>query len=474
MLVGVFERSDSPVLTPAGRQLDVQLGGELGEHLRRSYFDGSFASMETVCFAEPGRGARYVVLVGLGTRERLDTQRLRTLSALAVRRLDRWPAVASILHDALEGDDAQAASCEGLRLGTYRFTGKPADDAGPRRIVIVDASVHALRGADVMSGAAGLVRDLVNQPASVCCPLDLARAAVHALQQCPDVTVTIAEQEELSARGFGAILAVGRGSAQRPCLTTIEYHPPRSTIHVALVGKGVTFDAGGITPKSVLGMQGMKTDMAGAATVIGVVQAAALLRLPLHLTGILPAAENMPDGNSYRPGDVITHYGGRTTEIIDPDAEGRLLLADGIAFAAELNPDVIVDLGTLTSIISMALGPKAFGIFSNRKQLGDQIESAAGLAGERAWQLPLLDVYRGELISDFADSINCARTANGGAISAALFLEQFVPADTAWAHLDIAGAARAESPFEEYTRGATAVPIRTIVRWCQQQAGGPA
>jgi leucyl aminopeptidase len=281
------------------------------------------------------------------------------------------------------------------------------------------------------------------------------------------VEVRVFDEKEMAARGFGGVLAVGQGSSRPPRFLQLTYAPARARTHVVLVGKGITFDSGGLSLKPNEGMAAMKTDMAAGAAVLATLLALPSLGLRLRVTGLVPVAENLPSGNAMRPGDVIRHYGGRTVEVLNTDAEGRLVLADALAYAdAELEPDYLIDLATLTGAIGIALGKKTAGLFSTDDGLAKSLLDAAESAGERLWRMPLVEEYRADLDSDVADLRNIGGPNSGGAIVAGLFLREFV-GDRRWAHLDIASAARSDSEDEETTKGATGFGVRTLLTWLE-------
>jgi leucyl aminopeptidase len=279
--------------------------------------------------------------------------------------------------------------------------------------------------------------------------------------------VRVWDTAELAALGFGGLLAVGAGSARPPCLIELSYQPPHPAGHVVLVGKGITFDSGGLSLKPNDGMKLMKTDMAGGAVVIAVMSALARLGVRSRVTGLVAAAENMPSGSALRPGDVITHYGGRTAEVLNTDAEGRLVLADGLAYAdAVLQPDVIVDIATLTGAVRIALGTGIGALFASDDQVAAGLLEAARVSGDALWRMPLVEDYRDALDSPVADLANVPHgsRARAGSIDAALFLREFT-GGRPWAHLDIAGAARSASDEGENTKGATGFGTRVLLRW---------
>ncbi|MGH2726843.1 MAG: hypothetical protein ACRDKS_07680 [Actinomycetota bacterium] len=294
---------------------------------------------------------------------------------------------------------------------------------------------------------------------------DLAREARRIAKGLP-LTVRVMTEKELRAGKYGGILGVGQGSARPPRLVEIRYRPAGAKRHVALVGKGITFDSGGINLKND-GLDWMKMDMAGGAAVLATMLAVGRLKPKVAVTALICTAENMPGGRALHPGDVITMRGGKTVEIGNTDAEGRLVMADGIVYAREQKADVVIDIATLTGACMIALGDKAFGVMGNRQDEIDKVLRAAGEAGERAWQLPLYDEYRKKIDSDIADIRNIG-DRYGGAITAGLFLKEFA-GDTPWLHLDIAGPARSTTDEFETPKGATGVGVRTLVRYIESQ-----
>ena len=318
--------------------------------------------------------------------------------------------------------------------------------------------------------AVAWARDLVNTPSNTKDPAWLADQAVERLGGLPHVSVTVLGPEELRAGGFGGVLAVGGGSASPPRVVLASSRPPGAgAAHVVLVGKGITFDTGGISIKPNAGMREMKTDMAGGAAVLAAVDAAARLELPVAVTAVVPAAENAVSGSSYRPGDVVRHVGGRTTEVLNTDAEGRMVLADGLAWARlELGATVLVDVATLTGAMKVALGTRTAGLYATTDGLADALRTAAGHAGEAVWRLPLAEEHADLLDSPVADANNAP--GNPGGTTAALFLRPFA-GDLPWAHLDVAGPARAGSDDAEVVKGGTGFGARILLRWLE--AGAP-
>jgi leucyl aminopeptidase len=313
-------------------------------------------------------------------------------------------------------------------------------------------------------------RDLINTPSNRKNPAWLAEQARDRLGGLPHVTVEVLEPEALREGGFGGVLAVGGGSSTPPRVIVASYRPPGAgSHHPVLVGKGITFDTGGLSIKPNAGMREMKTDMAGGAAVLATIDAAARLELPTAVTVVVPAAENAVSGSSYRPADVVRHVGGRTTEVLNTDAEGRMVLADGLAYARlSLGATVLVDVATLTGAMKVALGTKIGGLYAATDGLADALLAAGGHAGEPLWRMPLADEYADLLESTVADANNAP--GNPGGTTAALFLKPFA-GDLPWAHLDVAGPARAGSDDAEIVKGGTGFGARTLLRWLE--AGAP-
>jgi leucyl aminopeptidase len=358
---------------------------------------------------------------------------------------------------------------EGLWLGGYRYRDAPQ----PSRSAGVDLITQdhdgydgSLRQAQAVATAVWLARDLTNTPSSVKNPAWFADQVVAEAGRRSGLTVTVREPEQLRAEGFGGILAVGGGSATPPRLVELSWRPAGATRHVVLVGKGITFDTGGISIKTRDGMKLMRKDMAGAAAVVAATLAAADLQLPVRVTALAPLAENAVSGSAYRPGDIITHYDGTTSESTNSDAEGRLVLADALGYAvARLAPDVVVDLATLTGANSVALGKRTAALYSHSDELAGALVAAGEAAGERMWRLPLPDDYVEYLHSDVADR-HSSPARGAGSVVAALFLQEFLGDKvTEWAHLDMSAPSWAESSESDLTKGATGWGVRTLARY---------
>ncbi|PXY19857.1 leucyl aminopeptidase [Prauserella endophytica] len=367
------------------------------------------------------------------------------------------------------GSERYAAFATGALLGGYRYrvsSEEPKASVRAVRLLTTDqravlAHEDAVNRARELAASSALARDLANTPANVKNPAWLAGVAEQAADDVPGLSVTVRDEEWLTAQGFGGVLAVGGGSASPPRLIELSHRPRGATTHLLLVGKGITFDTGGISIKPAEGMHLMRTDMSGGGAVIAAMRAIAALRLGVRVTGLVPAAENHVSGSSYRPGDVVRHYGGRTTEVANTDAEGRMVLADAIAYGVQrYRPDAVVDVATLTGAMKVALGLRTGGLFATDDELAERVRAAGERAGEQWWRMPLLEDHAADVRSDIAD-VRQAPPGPGG-ITAALFLREFT-AGLPWAHLDIAGPARSEKNYDEVVPGGTGFAARTLV-----------
>ena len=375
--------------------------------------------------------------------------------------------------------DALRGLAEGLLLASYRYRlGAPSPTGTPalsRVSVAVDAIERfepALSRALAVAEHTCLARDLTNTPSIEKSPEWFAEQVAKAVAGTQGLALTVRTHAQLEAEGFGGILAVGGGSTRGPRLVELGWHPKGARRHVVLVGKGITFDSGGISIKTRAGMKLMKKDMAGAAAIVAATLGAARLDLPVQVTALAPLAENMPSGSAWRPGDVVRHYGGRTTEVLDTDAEGRVVLADALAYATHrLHPDVLVDLATLTGANAVALGKGMAALYSDDDELAGQLRAAAQAAGERVWRMPLPDDYRELFRSDVADSANLGAPGQAGSVVAALYLREFTGDTWHWAHLDMSAPSWSDSADGELARGATGWGVRTLLRWLEGFAG---
>jgi leucyl aminopeptidase len=418
-------------------------------------------------------GARLILATGLGDGTPRDYRRA---GAAIARRLKTVESAAITV--ARRSTPAQVkALTEGLLLGGYSFrvTNSPKPETLTSITLVVDQVTDAISEA-VAHGvttatASALARDFANTPSSTKNPAWLARQAT-ALARKSGLEIRVRDDRELRAEGFGGVVAVGMGSVSPPRLIELTYTPdPAIAVegHVVLVGKGITFDSGGLSLKPNAGMIAMKTDMAAGGAIIAAMSVMRDLGVRVQVTGLVPAAENMPSGSAQRPSDIITQYGGMTVEVLNTDAEGRLVLADALAYAdAELDPDVIVDLATLTGAIASGLGKRHAGMFTEDDKLAAVLTTAGTDSGEAVWRMPFVDDYAAALESSVADMANVAidggKAFNGGSIIAALFLREFV-GERRWAHLDIAGVGRAESDEHESTKGPTGFGVRLLLQW---------
>ncbi|MGK3205503.1 leucyl aminopeptidase family protein [Amycolatopsis sp. MEPSY49] len=351
----------------------------------------------------------------------------------------------------------------GLLLGGYKFkvTGSdPSPSVRTIRLVTSDPGLGELVSrASVLAAATALTRDLANTPSNVKTPAWLADTAARVAG--PRVEVSVRDEKWLAAQGFGGVLAVGGGSSRPPRLVEMAYRPSGASRHLLLVGKGITFDTGGLSIKPADGMHLMRTDMAGGAAVIAAVRGIAALGLPIRVTALVPCAENHVSGSSYRPGDIVRHYGGKTTEVGNTDAEGRMVLADALAYGIRrFSPDVVVDAATLTGAMKVSLGLRTGGFFASDASLAAEVIAAGARVGEAWWRMPLVEDYAENVRGEFGDVRQTP--AGPGSITAALFLREFTEG-LPWAHLDIAGPARSEKNYDEVVPGATGFAARTLV-----------
>lgn len=430
---------------------------------------GASAKLETLIRIPAANGGVFA-LIGAG-QEELDEDSLRELGAAAIRKLDGFK---EIIFD-LPSDDERDAVCtlEGALLGGYKYVAKkPGEKSKLNSITVLSShkvSKQTIERSQILAHSVNRVRDLVNTPPNVLYPQSFA-AIVSEEAGSHDVSVTVLDEKALKAGKYGGILAVGQGSARPPRLVKIEYTPKKAKQHLALVGKGITFDTGGISIKPAASMVGMKYDMTGAATVYQAILAISALKLPIKVTSYLCLAENMPSGSATRPNDVIQIRNGKTVEVLNTDAEGRLVLADGLSAASELKPDLIVDVATLTGAARVALGDRYSALMGTADAVS-AVEAAAFDSGELVWHMPLPAELRAKLDSDVADIANAKiGSTAGGMLLAGVFLKEFVGSGKPgaepqpWAHLDIAGTANNESAPYGYTpKGATGVALRTLV-----------
>jgi leucyl aminopeptidase len=479
LILPMFEgRVPGPGVKAVGQALDTDLSDLLKTHGGRGKL-GETCVVPALGKIRPGS----IMLVGLGPKDSAGATAVRKAAMKAGRAGGKFATVASTLAQ-VGGDpqDSAQAFAEGVTLGAYRFDRykhEPLDEASKERprlkrvLALADGERAAVKAGlsrgEIYSEAGNWARDLVNTPAIDATPSYLADQA-RAIAKELGLTVKIWSKAELAKGGFGGILGVGAGSVNDPRLIELSYKgggqgfgPP-----IAITGKGVTFDSGGLSLKPAEAMEWMKADMGGAAATLAAMRAIGRLQPKVDVIAAIPSAENLPGGSAIRPGDVLRHRGGKTSEVLNTDAEGRLILADALAYLAEKKPRVIIDSATLTGAAMIALGIDVWAVMgSDRKLIADLI--AAGEAeGEPGWELPLWTDYRRHIESSVADVKNVG-IRWGGAITAGLFLKEFV-GDVPWAHIDVAGTAFAEQSGEYWPRGATGSPARTLVRYIEDQA----
>jgi leucyl aminopeptidase len=477
LLVLPFHKGRAP--GPGVEEVERAMGVDLGRLLAEHRVEGKVG--DTFLLPTLGRvRAGNLLLVGLGPREEAGPAEVRKAAMKAARSATRFASMATTLAQVGPPREAAHALAEGVVLGTYRFLrykARPLDEQGSeesrlRRVVALagaapPAELRAgLRRGEVYAEAANWARDLVNTPAIDATPAFLADEA-RAMARRAGLECRVWARARLARGGFGGILGVGAGSANEPRLVELAYRGGGDAPAIALTGKGVTFDSGGLSLKDAAGMEHMKMDMAGAAAVFACMRAVAELDLPVNVVAAVPAVENMPGGSAIRPGDVLRHRGGKTSEVVNTDAEGRLILADALAYLAERKPALLVDVATLTGAAMVALGTDISAVIGSDRELVEAILRAAREEGEPAWELPLWTEYRRHLESAVADVKNVGPRW-GGAINAALFLKEFV-GDLPWAHLDIAGTAFSEGN-DLWPKGATGAPARTLVRLIESRA----
>jgi leucyl aminopeptidase len=520
IIVGIIEGAEGPELAPGAELIDEALGGILISAL--TTLDATGKAGETTKIAtgpllsaapDPsGTAARpqtegapltvapLIVAVGLGRPAAghaasepgpgFDLELLRRAAGAAVRAIVGMPAKpvrngldsgAAVYRIALalparNEAEAEAVALGGL-LGGYAFSRYRTTVAAPpsAELTLVGDGVPTAataHRAQALADAVALVRDLVNTGPSDLVPATLADEAER-VAAARGLDVEVLDEKALAEGGYGGILAVGQGSMHPPRLVRLSYRHPDATKTVVFAGKGITFDSGGLSLKPPKSMEHMKSDMAGAAAVLGAMQAISELKPAVNVIAYLPTAENMPGGRAQRPADVITIYGGKTVEVLNTDAEGRLVLADALARSGADSPDLLVDIATLTGAQSVALGRRIAGVMANDDAVRDGIVESARRAGEAFWPMPLPDELRTGLDSDVADLANISQDRSGGMLVGGLFLREFVPAGVRWAHLDIAGPAFNEDPAHGYTpKGGTGAAARTLAQVAQDVADG--
>lgn len=474
IVVNLFEG----ITTPGGATgaVDQALNGQISTLIANGDFTGTF-KQTSILYPTNGIRASRVILIGLGKQEDFSINRVRLASAVVTKEAEQRGVkhLATIVHGGgiggLDVESATQATAEGAILGTYQFTtyktqDNPSNTLEKLTIVEFDASKQtdietgAQAGQHIAEGVC-LARNLGNTPGNDLPPSVLAEQTTE-MAASVGLSYEVFDEHRIQSEGMGALSAVGQGSTRPPRFIILEHKGQNLEANpVILVGKGITFDTGGISLKGVDGMWDMKFDMCGAAAVIGTMQTVAKLNLPTRIIGIVAAAENMPDGNAYRPGDILKPLGKKTVEIRSTDAEGRLALIDALAYIKRYNPTAAIDLATLTGACVTALGNDASGLMGNNNDLIQAVHQAGNRTGEIAWHLPILEGHRNQIKGDYADLKNSGGRP-GGALTAAAFLEAYVD-EYPWAHLDIAGTAWNNTTKPDTPIGATGVGVRLLI-----------
>ena len=470
LVVGLFKDG---ALAPSAARIDEASGGAIRRVVAGGDASGKPGTATTL-FALPGVAAPRVLVVGLGESGKLDAGAFHRIAHEAARALKGLPvdsALSTLTELDVPGRDlawklrtaALAADAQAYR---YTATFKPKSEAAPKQLATLaftaaddDTNRRALAQASAIAAGVRFAKELGNLPPNICNPAHIAAQARLIADTHPGVALDVLERDDMAKLGMGSLLGVAQGSANAPKLVVLQWNGGGDAKPYALVGKGITFDTGGISLKPGAGMEEMKFDMCGAAGVLGAFLSAVELKLPINLVCVVPAVENMPDGNSYRPSDVLTSMSGLTIEVLNTDAEGRLILCDALTYVQKFDPQVIIDAATLTGACVVALGKHASGLMTKDDDLADQLLAAGTATHDRAWRLPLWDDYQGQLDSGFADVANIGGKY-AGAITAGCFLSRFTNGRR-WAHLDVAGTA-----WDDGRKGlATGRPVPLLVQY---------
>jgi len=478
LIINLFE--ESTILDKATGMIDKALHGHINTLISEQPDCGKYGEI-TIIHTWGAIGAKHIMVLGMGKKTELTTDKICALSAIAMRTAQKRHAksVATMIS-ALDTEryDLQTtteAIVEGAILGTYQFnyykTNQPTPDSIEKFIIIENKAekkaiiTKGIQRAEIIGESVNLARDLVNHPAIYMTPTQMALHAQEIAEQ-NNLEILILEKADMEKENMHALLSVAKGSFQPPKMIVLKYIGDASNHHfTAFVGKGVTFDSGGISIKPSLNMNEMKSDMAGGATVLGTMLGIGKLKPKINILGIIPCTENMPSGHAYKPGDVISSMSGKTIEIITTDAEGRLILADAITYAQQLGATQIIDIATLTGACVVALGNIASGLVSNNKDLCSQVLAASVSTGEKMWEMPNFAEYKEQIKSDIADLKNSGGRM-AGTITAGLFIAQFVN-DIPWVHIDIAGTADSNKNSGYNVKGGTGVGVRTLIQLAQ-------
>jgi len=483
----VFTFSDEDLLKKTAERLDGILNGQVKAMVTAGDFKGKEKEVAVFYPTNSDFKSKRIILTGLGESEKITLEKLRRCSAVASKKAQSLKSETiaiefpdySLLKDRINEslDYIAQAIAEGSVLALYKFDKYLTDEERKNRkvkevILFSERETkeikEGVRVADIVCSAVYFARDLANAPANEIYPETLAKAAVNSGRKY-GYKVKVLGKPEIEKLGMGGLLGVNSGSAKPPRFIIMEYNGnPSSRERYVIVGKGITFDSGGISLKPAQGMGEMKMDMSGAAAVIATMEAVARLKLPVNLVGLVPATENMPSGSAYKPGDILRTYIGKTIEVDNTDAEGRIILADALGYAQRYKPTAIIDLATLTGACVVALGYFATGMFGNDEKLMEEIKKAGEKTYERVWQLPTWEEYDQLIKSDVADVKNTGgRWA--GAITAAKFLQKFV-GDYPWVHLDIAGTAMLDKEYDYQPKGGSGVGVRLLVEFFRNKS----
>ena len=424
----------------------------------KDHFEGKFG--QTYLLHTLGKiPADKILIIGFGKKEEFDHNKMREAVAKSIKKLQQIKAKKAAFDFDVNVDYGKSAAI-GAMIADYAYDKYKSEKAHHLdEITFARFSENDLNEGIIFGEAMKFTRDLANTPAQIATPTKLSEIA----KELEGIETKVFDKEEIARMGMGAYLAVGQGSVQPPKFIHMKYTGKNVKKKIALIGKGICFDSGGLDIKPASSMLTMKDDMSGAACILGVMRALAKLKPDMEVHGIIAACENMPSGSSYKPGDILTAKNGKTIEIDNTDAEGRLTLADALCYACELGVDEVIDIATLTGACMVALGTVASGIMCNDEEMINRVIETAKESGETFWQLPMFKEYFDSLRSDIADMKNTG-SRNGGASAAGLFLQQFVK-DTKWCHIDIAGTAYIEKPQKEFIAGATGAGVRTLLNY---------
>ncbi|MFT7643970.1 MAG: leucyl aminopeptidase [Pirellulaceae bacterium] len=468
VVVGIVEGQP---LTGAAAALDDAIGGAISSLIESDEIRGNACEL-TAILAPQGIAAKQVLVVGFGKPESINASSAFKAGSAAAKRLATRTRnnLVFALSDVLGDELIEAAVCGSLvgssSQSLYQSDPKMSE---PKAVTWTNVGDDVLSAARAISDGVLITRRLVNEPPNMIYPVSFAEAAEEAVKN-RDIEIEIWDKEKLQSESCGSLLGVAQGSVKEPRLVILKYNGGEPTQKpIALVGKGVTFDSGGLSLKPSEGMKTMKCDMAGAATALGAIQAIADLKLPINVIALCGLVENMPSASAFRLGDVLTAKNGKTIEVLNTDAEGRLVLADTLCVANEMGAERIIDLATLTGACVVALGLDVVGLMTNDQKWCDEVLSAAATSGELAWQLPMFSEFNDNIKSGVADIRNIGEGRWGGAITAAKFLEEFV-GDTPWVHIDIAGPSFLDSPKAWCDGGGTGTMVRTLVEVARQSA----